>query len=227
MKILAIDTALDQSSVCLFDTELGSPLASETLAMQRGHGEALIPMIQRVMADAALPFSAINRIAVTVGPGSFTGVRIGLSAARGLALALDCALVGVTTFSAFAGPIFAEKRGVPVVVVLDARNDQVYVQVFGDTGAPLAAPLACPLTEAAKALGVAQAIVTGTAASAFMVRAAAFGVDVQHYPSGHGPDIALVARIGAAAHPDRAPARPLYIRAPSVSVPRQSSFVQA
>ena len=100
MLILAIDTALEACAVALLDTEANSLRAHESQAMARGHAEALMPMIDRVMKAAELPFTALDRIAVTVGPGSFTGLRVGISAARGLGLAAEKPVVGVTTLSA-------------------------------------------------------------------------------------------------------------------------------
>ena len=89
MRVLAIDTALAACSVAVLDTEYGGILASESTAMVRGHAEALLPMLKRVMDQAGLGFSDIDRIAVTTGPGSFTGLRVGIAAARGIALAAD------------------------------------------------------------------------------------------------------------------------------------------
>ncbi|HUN97575.1 MAG TPA: tRNA (adenosine(37)-N6)-threonylcarbamoyltransferase complex dimerization subunit type 1 TsaB, partial [Bradyrhizobium sp.] len=105
MRILAIDTALEACAACVLDTNAGKVIAQEAREMKRGHAEALMPLIARVMDEAAIPFTALDRIAVTTGPGSFTGLRVGLSAARGLALAADRPAVGVTTLAAFAAPI--------------------------------------------------------------------------------------------------------------------------
>ena len=96
MRLLAIDTALAACSAAVFDTD-GGIIASESETMMRGHAEALMPMIARVMAKAATKFAELDRIAVTVGPGSFTGLRVGVSAARGLALAAGKPAVGVAT----------------------------------------------------------------------------------------------------------------------------------
>ena len=100
MLILAIDTALEACAAAVLDTDAGQLLAEESLLMKRGHAEALMPMIARVMQSADLAFTSLDRIAVTVGPGSFTGLRVGISAARGLALAAKRPAVGLTTLSA-------------------------------------------------------------------------------------------------------------------------------
>src|SRR3954453_6561433 len=82
MLILAIDTALDACAAGVLDTNAGELIAQESLAMKRGHAEALMPLLARVMKQSGVPFVALDRIAVTTGPGSFTGLRVGLSAAR-------------------------------------------------------------------------------------------------------------------------------------------------
>jgi tRNA threonylcarbamoyladenosine biosynthesis protein TsaB len=87
MRVLAIDTALEACSAAVLDTEQGGISARESLPMVRGHAEALLPLIARVMDSAGLEFAALDRIAVTTGPGSFTGLRVGIAAARGIALA--------------------------------------------------------------------------------------------------------------------------------------------
>src|SRR5471030_369737 len=107
MLILAIDTALDACAAAVLDTDTGQLIAVESQPMKRGHAEALMPLIARVMKQAELPFAALDRIAVTTGPGSFTGLRVGLSAARGIALATGKPAVGLSTLAAFAAPFIA------------------------------------------------------------------------------------------------------------------------
>src|SRR5215475_1056135 len=114
MLILAIDTALDACAAAVLDTEAGDVAAQESLSMKRGHAEALMPLIARVMQSASLSFAALDRIAVTTGPGSFTGLRVGISAARGLALAAGKPAVGLTTLSAYAAAIVTQNRQDPV-----------------------------------------------------------------------------------------------------------------
>src|ERR1700721_2501025 len=106
MRVLAIDTALEACSAAVLDTEQGGILASESIPMVRGHAEALMPRIARVVSEATLEFLELDRIAVTVGPGSFTGLRVGVAAARGIAVAAGKPAVGLTTLSAIAAPFF-------------------------------------------------------------------------------------------------------------------------
>src|SRR5882672_1570381 len=119
MLILAIDTALDACAAAVLDTSAGQLIAAESQAMKRGHAEALMPLIARVMKEAGLPFTALDRIAVTTGPGSFTGLRVGLSAARGIALAAGKPAVGVTTLTAFAAPYIATDDTLPLLAAID------------------------------------------------------------------------------------------------------------
>src|SRR5438445_9393784 len=150
MRVLAIDTALEACSAAVLDTNSGIA-ASETLAMTRGHAEAVTPLIARVMSAAAIEFVDLDRIAVTTGPGSFTGLRVGISAARGIALAAGKPAVGLSTLAAFAAPHMAADETVPVVAAIDARHAHVYLQVFGPGGRTHTAPRPSPLAQAVSA----------------------------------------------------------------------------
>src|ERR1700731_1394596 len=151
MRVLPIDTALAGCSAAVLDTEHGGIVASESLPMLRGHAEALLPLLQRVMHQARLSFPDIDRIAVTTGPGSFTGLRVGIAAARGIALAADKPAVGLSTLSAYAAPYLADDDNAPVVVAIDARHSHVYLQVFAAGGRTVTGPRLAPLSEAVRA----------------------------------------------------------------------------
>src|SRR3984885_15501540 len=129
MLILALDTALGACAAGVLDTDAGKLLGRESQAMKRGHAEALMPLIARVIEQSGIGFAGLDRIAVTTGPGSFTGLRVGLSAARGIALAADKPVVGVTTLAAYAAPIVSENGKHPIISAIDARHDQVFFQV--------------------------------------------------------------------------------------------------
>ncbi|MDB5444551.1 MAG: hypothetical protein JWP73_2927, partial [Phenylobacterium sp.] len=144
MIVLALDTCLASCSVAVRDGERVLAHACEVMA--RGHQERLAPMVEAVMAEAGLPFPAIERIGVTVGPGSFTGLRVGVAFAKGLASALAIPAVGIGALEALA----AEAGGL-VFAVIDARRGQVYGQAFED-GRPLMAPDALPVETAAARL---------------------------------------------------------------------------
>src|SRR6476661_1256333 len=153
MLILAIDTALDACAAGVLDTDAGRLIAQESQAMKRGHAEALMPLIARVIKEAGIAFASFDRIAVTTGPGSFTGLRVGLSAARGIALAADKPVVGLSTLTAYAAPVVGQNAAQPVVSAIDARHDQVYFQVVSGDGGSLIRPRVAPVEEA---LGVTQ-----------------------------------------------------------------------
>src|SRR6266403_1703254 len=115
MLILAIDTALDACAAAVLDTDVSKIVAQESLPMKRGHAEALMPLIARVMKASTIAFAALDRIAVTTGPGSFTGLRVGLSAARGIGLAASKPVVGLTTLTAYAAPVVSQNGEQPVI----------------------------------------------------------------------------------------------------------------
>src|SRR5215218_7607671 len=148
MLNLAIDTALDACAAAVVDTRNAKVIAQESQAMKRGHAEALMPLIARVIKMSGIGFAALDRIAVTTGPGSFTGLRVGLSAARGIALAAAKPVVGVTTLTAYAAPVVAENAAQPVIAAIDARHDHVYFQVVSGDGSSLVRPRVAPITEA-------------------------------------------------------------------------------
>src|SRR5246500_716494 len=151
MLILAIDAALDACAAGVLDTDAGKLIAQESLAMKRGHAEALMPLIARVIKESGIAFASLDRIAATTGPGSFTGLRVGLSAARGIALAAGKPVVGLTTLSAYAAPVIGEDESYPIISAIDARHDQVYFQVVGGDGSSLVEPKVAPVAEALEA----------------------------------------------------------------------------
>jgi tRNA threonylcarbamoyladenosine biosynthesis protein TsaB len=214
MLILAIDTALDACAAAVLDTDAGQLVAMESLPMKRGHAEALMPLIARVMQSANLSFTALDRIAVTTGPGSFTGLRVGISAARGLALAAHKPAVGLTTLSAYAAAIVSRNRPEPVISAIDARHDHVYFQIVAGDGSQLVRPKVASIDEAIAASQFGAPHLVGNAAKILADRwpkdmPAPTAVDTQA-----APDITWVAWLGAAADPETMPARPFYLRAP-------------
>lgn len=214
MRVLAIDTALGACSAAVFDSAAGRVLAGESLPMTRGHAEALIPLIARVMKQAALDFADLDRLAVTVGPGSFTGLRVGIAAARGIALSAEKPVFGVSTLSAYAARHLAEDTSVQVVTAIDARHEHVYLQVFGPGRSILTAPRLAPLADAARAAGEARSRLIGSAAKAVAARMADGAAPPLLVETRDAPEIDWVARTGAALPEDHAPPKPLYLRAP-------------
>jgi tRNA threonylcarbamoyl adenosine modification protein YeaZ len=214
MLVLAIDTALEACSAAVFDAARDTVVARESRAMARGHAEALMPLIARVLEAAALDFSRVDRIAVTTGPGSFTGMRVGIAAARGFRLASGKPVVGLTTLSVFAAPLIAADTTLPVAVAIDARHDHVYLQVFGSGGRILVTPRVVPIVEAVRlSVGEAPRLAGNAAerlATAWPAGERAPALVEQHA----APDIDWVARLGAMLEENAAPPKPLYLRAP-------------
>jgi tRNA threonylcarbamoyl adenosine modification protein YeaZ len=213
MRVLAIDTALGACAAAVLDSQAGAILAAESIGMVRGHAEVVMPLIARVMDAARSEFVELNRIAVTVGPGSFTGLRVGISAARGIALAAGKPAIGLSTLSALAAPHVAARTGDTIIAAIDARNEQVYFQVFAPNGVTVVTPRLDRVRAAVRAVPVGPTVITGS--GALLVAA--------HWPSGSpvprvedhaAPDIGWVARLGAAAQEEGAPPKPLYLRRP-------------
>jgi tRNA threonylcarbamoyladenosine biosynthesis protein TsaB len=214
MRVLAIDTALAACSAAVLDTDRRAIVATETLVMTRGHAEAVMPLIARVMALAEIEFKHLDRVAVTAGPGSFTGLRVGISAARGIALAAGKPAIGLTTLAGFAAPHVAADDTSLVVAAIDARHNHVYLQVIGAGGRTLVQPKITPLQDAVRTALAGPVRIVGSAAD--MIAAA--------WPQAEppptlvdqrgAPDIGWIARLGAAALDGHGPPKPLYLRTP-------------
>lgn len=219
MLILAIDTALDACAAAVLDTASSKVLAQESQAMKRGHAEALMPLVARVMKQSGVAFTQLDRIAATTGPGSFTGLRVGLSAARGIALAANKPVVGITTLTAFAAPHVGEHGEHPVISAIDARHDHVYLQVVTGHGEQLVAPRVAPMAAALDASRFGAPHLVGNAANMLAERwpkEAAAPVKVEQQAA---PDIVWVAWLAAAVDPAVATPRPFYLRAPDAKPP--------
>jgi len=211
VRILAIDTALDLCAACVAADDADAPLAAESLPMVRGHAEALLPLIERVIARVEGGFEAIDRIAVTVGPGSYTGLRVGLSAARAIGLATGKPVVGVGTLSALLAPLLAESGEGVIAAAIDARHGAVYVQALGPSDG--LAPAHLPVEIAAERLGSGPVVLTGSGAPLVAAALAARGVSARVAGLG-AADITAVASLGLVADPAQALPRPLYLRGP-------------
>ncbi|GJD51321.1 tRNA N6-adenosine threonylcarbamoyltransferase, mitochondrial [Methylobacterium crusticola] len=219
MRILAIDTALERCAACVTADESPEPLAEESMDLARGHAEALLPLLERVMARVEGGFPSLDRVAVTVGPGSYTGLRVGLAAARAIGLAAGVPVVGVTTLSALLAPLLADEQdflgqGYLLAAAIDARHGHVYFQALSADGGIAVPPSLLPLAEAVRLIGAGPAALAGSAAPAVAAAAAAAGVPAL-VPEGHtAPQVAWVASLGLVADPDHALPRPLYLRGP-------------
>jgi tRNA threonylcarbamoyladenosine biosynthesis protein TsaB len=174
MNVLAVDTCFGAVSVALrWRSARGETLLREDYEERdSGHAERLMPMLDTLMHNAGVTFAEIDRIAVTIGPGSFTGLRIGVATARALSLALNKPTVAMTSLAVMAAradSLIGEKRdGRPIVVAVDARRGALYCEVFGENaGDSLTGARVVPAAEAAQ-LSCAQAVIAvGSGAEAF------------------------------------------------------------
>jgi tRNA threonylcarbamoyladenosine biosynthesis protein TsaB len=219
VTVLAFDSAGNGCSAAVVRQD--RILARRATLATRGQAETLIPMIATVLDEAELALSALDLIAVTLGPGAFTGLRIGLAAAYGLSLATELPVVGVTSFSAVAAQVPAAVRaGRALVVALDSRRAEPFVQVFGADGVPrgkgaLVPPAAIPTIIPNEPL-----ILAGDAAP--IIARALGGSQVAIAPGPGTVDAVDVARLAVARwrpglHLER-PA-PLYLHAPDTTAP--------
>lgn len=196
------------------------------MPLVRGHAEALLPLIERVMARVEGGFEGLDRVAVTVGPGSYTGLRVGISAARAIGLATGIPVVGVTTLSALLAPQLALNGDDTVVAAIDARHGAVYLQAMSVTQGTVIPPRHIALEEAATLLGNRRTILTGSGAPALAAAATAAGIPVEVAETG-APQIAWVASLGLVADPDQALPRPLYLRGPDAQPQHHARLARA
>ncbi len=195
-------------SVCVYDAGPGVVLASRHEFMDRGQAEALAPMVQETMASAGVAFKDLARIAVTTGPGTFTGVRIGLAMARGLGIALDIPITGINSLAAIACNETA--RDLPIVVAVDARASEIYFASYDSSGHELTAPVIVALADAHKFIPNRPARIMGTAADLLL--------DKQHVRSEAGdlPIAANFVKLASSMPASTLPPEPLYLRPPDV-----------
>jgi tRNA threonylcarbamoyladenosine biosynthesis protein TsaB len=221
VNILGLDTALGACSVAVVADGLSR--AHRFLEMPRGHAEALAPMAESVMREAGMAFAGLDRIAVTTGPGTFTGQRVGLAFARALGLALKIPVIGITTLDAMAEAARSGDGGHGwAIAAADARRDEIYLGARAQART-LMAPRLAALADIASLLAPfatewgRDVVIAGTAADMIvpLLRDAGFT------PRDSGirqPDAVIVARLAADA-PEGPPPRPLYLRPPDAKLP--------
>jgi len=137
MIVLAFDTSLTSCTAGVWRDD--TVVASESIVLPQGHAEALMPMIERVIGAAGIDYTVLDRIAVTVGPGSFTGLRVGIATARGLAMAAQKPAFGVTTTEALAAAVPKSERhdsSQIILSIIDSKRDDVFAQAFAMDGTP-------------------------------------------------------------------------------------------
>jgi tRNA threonylcarbamoyladenosine biosynthesis protein TsaB len=228
--LLAIETAGSLCSAAI--ARGGDILTCESRVQRHGHAEVLVPMVQRVTAEAGLRAADIDVVAATVGPGGFTGIRVGLAAAHGIALAAKARLIGVTAFAAVAAAVERDQvrnsaEAEALLVAIDSRRAELYVQLFALTEvATLSEPAAISPD------GLAAFVAKHAAGRSVLIAGDAREVAAQSLPKAAVRDAVSDARgVVLAARPRlrigalQEPVRPLYIRPPDVSLPNRPAPV--
>lgn len=217
MTILAFDTSMAACSAAILQDGAASSI-QRFERMERGHAEALFPMIEAVMAQAGRGFGDLTKIAVTAGPGSFTGVRAGVAAARGFALAAKLPVVAATSLEVMARGLVrrssASERAGGFMVAHDARREEFYLQGFSAEGEPLSEPELCGLSEAADAALQGIGLVVGSGAAAIALEAARRGRELRAGFADLLPEAGDLAAIAVNRIPQLRPVAPFYLRAP-------------
>ncbi len=204
MKLLAIDTSGADCSAAIYDDEAGCVLAERQETIGKGHAEALMAMIDAVLVEAELDIKSIEKIGVVVGPGSFTGIRVGVSVARGFGVALGVPLCSVTSLETLAQAALQQDASKPVLCVMDAKRGQVYGQLFAPDGQSIEGPSVMELDAARAFFASHPARLVGSGAGLVVGDEEALGKDTL--------PIADVAALAARKAPDKP--TPLYLRGP-------------
>jgi len=217
MNILALDTSMGACSAAVLRSANGARrLHALQAEMPRGHAEALMPMVDEVLAEAEIAPGELDLIAATVGPGSFTGVRIAIAAARGLALVTAAKLYGTDSLTVMARAALlasATPEG-PFAVAVDARRDMIYFGLYDEDGRRRDGPLLVAPEDAARLLPERLHVVIGSGAQALADAAVARGLAIEAALPTLQPSAEALAEIALESGETSASLRPLYLRPP-------------
>tara|TARA_R110000868_G_scaffold185526_6_gene427512 strand:- start:1861 stop:2520 length:660 start_codon:yes stop_codon:yes gene_type:complete len=211
MLILAFDTTAAACSVALWRD--GETLKAEHAAMTQGQAEALIPMIERLLSECRVEYAMLDCIAVTVGPGSFTGVRVGIATARALGLAASKPVVGVKTTEVLAAAM--PETPTRILAVMDTKRGDLYVQMFGPDRSPVSDVSVVTLEELPSWAGPDPVTLIGDGAALAMT---VLGPNATLSAADPLPDAAVLARL-ACTRAEGAETLPVYARAPDAKLP--------
>ncbi|MBZ9907688.1 tRNA (adenosine(37)-N6)-threonylcarbamoyltransferase complex dimerization subunit type 1 TsaB [Mesorhizobium sp. BR115XR7A] len=208
MKVLAIDCAASLCAACVYDAAAGLELGRSVLDLGKGHAEHLMAVIADALKTGATDYAGLGAIAVSVGPGSFTGLRVGVSTARGLALALKLPAIGVTTLEALAAEAASAFPGRAVLAALDAGREEIHAALYDEMSVLTYGPAVATLADAVTMASERSAVLAGTAAT-LIADAAGRTFDIG--PRMATADILTYARLAAAKGQGERP-KPLYLR---------------
>jgi len=213
LKLLAIDTAANLCSVCVFDGSKQEILAQQSHDIGRGHAELLMEMIDSCLQESRITYANLERLAVTIGPGSFTGLRVGISVARGLALSLDLPVAGISTLDACEAAAKKLDVDTDCISLLDARRGELYCKFQEKM------PFVGSYEQISQAIKVSdqseRPVLCGSGALVFN-EALATDYPVMHAQP--APQIALVAELASDMEPSDIPPEPLYLRPPDAKI---------
>jgi tRNA threonylcarbamoyladenosine biosynthesis protein TsaB len=231
MNVLGLDTCFPALSVAV-GREIGTPgarIVAATEPMATGHAERLLPLIADLLAQSDLAIADIDRIAVTAGPGSFTGTRIGIAAARAMKLASDIPIVTFTSLEAIAlSPSITIDSGDDLVVAIDAHRGEAYAQLFNAaTRAAITPPRIIAMTELASLSRGQPILAVGTAAEAVAAAITQAGGKARAKPGMMFPDMAAAILGAATRAPALAAVEPLYLRPPDAKPQDGKSLARA
>jgi tRNA threonylcarbamoyl adenosine modification protein YeaZ len=224
MILLAIDTAASLCAACIYDAATGREVGREVLDIGKGHAERLIGVVDSALGQAGITYKDLDRVGVSIGPGSFTGVRVGVATARGFALALGIPAMGVDTLEALASEAQAKFPDRAVLAAIDGRRGDLYGAVHGPDGVILSTPAAISVAEAVSLADRRDAALAGNGADAILAAAEGktpFDTGLR----GATADIACYARLAAAREATGDKPRPLYLR--GADAKPQSGFALA
>lgn len=213
--LLALETSDRLCAACLLDSATGAVVASKTLDLGRGHAEKMIDVIAEVLAQASKNYISLTRIAVCVGPGSFTGIRVALATATGLSIALGIPVTGVTALQALALQALPDTDGKPILSLIDAHRGDVFVQAFAPGALPTDIARQIPIEEAGALASAGNYLLAGSGAPLVAGHNAAGDLLLN-------VDFVALAALNPAMS---VPAKPLYLRKPDAKP--QDSYTQA
>ena len=229
MNILALDTSMDACSAAVLRESGGATtLVMREERMARGHAETLMPMLAELMDEAKLSFDELDLIAATLGPGSFTGVRIAIAAARGLALATNAKLWGTDSLTVMAQSVLAndkaDRAGAPFAISVDAHRGMLYLGIFDSDGAQLDGPLLVSPDDAAARLPKNLHVAFGSGAAILAEAASNRKMQIEASLPDLQPSAANLAVLALQSRAILPTLRPLYLRPPDAK-PQSTSGV--
>lgn len=221
MKLLAVDTAANLCAACVWDADAARELGRSVHDLGKGHAERLMATIGEALEASGAGYADLGALTVSTGPGSFTGVRVGVSTMRGLALALKIEATGITTLEALAVETTAALPGRPVMVAIEAGRGDLYVAVYDEFAKMRYGPAVLSFADALVLARQAAAAICGTAAPA--IADAARPLVLEMGPIAATADIATYARLAAERGPSPEKPKPVYLREPDAKP--QAGFI--